>query len=105
MSAGQKVCALGVVRFVLGEIFEAREVLLEAHHAIEATDGTLEYTRLEEHRLPWSQAKALVTAADWAAVLRFLAACEGRLSETMKKPVVKFDESKAGAPAAPFSPL
>ncbi|MCC6312361.1 MAG: hypothetical protein IT345_15810 [Trueperaceae bacterium] len=109
MAAGDRCCAVGVVRLVLGDVFDRSEVLLEVHHGIEDAEGCVEYGRLEEHRIAWGEAKALVSAADWKAVLKFVVACE---KEVMKshapakgKLLVKFEEKTAGKPAAPFSPL
>ncbi|MCE9581746.1 MAG: hypothetical protein K8T20_04430 [Planctomycetes bacterium] len=109
MAAGERCCALGVVRFVLGDVFGAKEVILEAHHGIEDDDGQVEYGRLEEHRLTWGKAKKLVSPAEWKAVLTLVAALEDELIAHHKpakgKRLEKFDEGKVGKPAVPFSPL
>ena len=109
MAAGQKCCAVGVIRIVLGDVFPDKGVSLEAHHGIEDDDGQVEYTRLEEHRLGWETARGLVSASDWKAVLKFVAACEKEMMEghaaAKGKRLEKFDEGKVGKAAVPFSPL
>ncbi|MCE9583174.1 MAG: hypothetical protein K8T20_11840 [Planctomycetes bacterium] len=109
MAAGERCCAVGVVRFMLGDVFAPKEVILEAHHGIEDGEGQVEYTRLEEHRVGWDTAKGLVSAAEWKAVLKFVAACENELVASLPsasgKRLEKFDEGKVGRPSAPFSPL
>ena len=109
MAAGQRCCAVGVIRLILGDVFPEKCVNLEAHHGIEDEDGHVEYTRLEEHPLAWKKAKSLVKAQDWKAVLRFVAACEEALIDGYKpakgKRLEKFVEEKVGKPAKPFNPL
>ena len=109
MAAGERCCAVGVIRLVLGDVFSEKTVTLEAHHGIEDGDGNVEYTRLEEHPLGWAKAKTLVPAKDFQAVMRFVAACEKELmagcAAAKGKRLEKFDEGKVGRPAAPFSPL
>lgn len=71
--------------------------------------GGVEYGRLEEQRIPWDEARALVSATEWKAVLKFVAACEKEMlkghAPAKGKLLVKFDEQMVGKPAAPFSPL
>lgn len=109
MAAGQRCCAVGVIRLMLGDVFSPKEVILEAHHGIEDDGGQVEYTRLEEHRIAWGKAKGMVTAAEWKTVMKFIAACEQELMDGHEKAkgkrLEKFDEKKIGKPAIPFSPL
>lgn len=109
MAAGEKCCAVGVIRLVLGDVFDGKQVVLEAHHGIEDSEGGVEYARLEECVLAWKKARSLVTEKEWDAVLGFIAACEKELMKCHKpakgKLLKKFDEQHAGKPPVPFSPM
>ncbi len=109
MAAGDRCCALGVVRIVIGSVFPDRQIVLECHHGIEDREGHVEYGRLEEHVLDWKRAKSLVSASAWKVMLKFLAACEEEMMAKNKsskgKLLHRFDEKKANTGNPPFSPI
>lgn len=109
MAAGDRCCAVGVIRLVMGDVFPVRQIVLECHHGIEDRAGAIEFGRIEPYALDWKRARSLVTAAQWKGVLAFVGACEEELMKHHKpakgKRLEKFEDERPKNNAPPMSGL
>ncbi|MBI2922841.1 MAG: hypothetical protein HYY18_17445 [Planctomycetes bacterium] len=97
MAAGERCCALGVLRIVTSHDF-GKGVWAEMHLGVEDVEGELFYHQLHEVRFDWSQVKSKLGADDYAALLRIVATLEkaAHADKPLKtQQLVKFDPKKA----------
>jgi len=83
MAAGEHTHCVGVLRIVVGQVFD-REVVVEVHKGIEDRDGDLYYQQLEMHSLDWKTFRRIAGKADFEAVLRVLNKCGAVCSKELK---------------------
>lgn len=104
MPPGQHVHQVGVLRIVVGDIFQ-KQAVVEVHKGIEDAEGKLYFAQLEGHEIGWEVFRGILGKTDTEALLRILKKVGEHVTEEKasleRSTLLPYDEGRTSAAALP----
>jgi hypothetical protein len=104
MAAGQHIHQVGVLRIVVGDIFQ-RQAVVEIHKGIEDAEGKLYFAQLEGHEIEWETFQGILGKTDTDALVRILKKVGEHVTEEKatleRSTLLAYDEARTRTLATP----
>jgi hypothetical protein len=104
MAAGQHIHQVGVLRIVVGDIFQ-RQAVVEIHKGIEDDEGNLYFAQLEGHEIEWAAFREILGKTDSEALVRILKKVGEHVTEEKatleRSTLLAYDETRTRTLATP----